>query len=73
MPGLYTASDLVLSVSRLEWGGVSRAMLEGKAAGRPVVALDRESASNVADIVAPAEPPAIADAVRSQLDPEGYR
>jgi len=63
MPGLYTASDLLLSVSRLEWGGVSRAMLEGKATGRPVVALDRAEASAVADVVTPENPTAIAAAI----------
>jgi glycosyltransferase involved in cell wall biosynthesis len=68
MSGLYASSDLVLSVSRLEWGGVSRAMLEGKAAGRPVVALDREQASAVADTVVPGDPNAIASAVREHLD-----
>jgi glycosyltransferase involved in cell wall biosynthesis len=68
MPALYTAADLVLSVSRLEWGGVSRAMLEGKAAGRPVVALDREHAHCVADTVVPEAPQAIAEAVTSHLD-----
>lgn len=68
MPGLYAAADLVLSVSRLEWGGVSRAMLEGKAAGRAVVALDRKEAGSVADTVVPADPNVIADAVRRHLD-----
>lgn len=67
MPGLYTAADLVLSVSRLEWGGVSRAMLEGKTSGRPVVALDREEAGCVAEAIVPADPDAIADAVRQHL------
>lgn len=68
MPGLYAAADLVLSVSRLEWGGVSRAMLEGRATGRPVIALDREDAASVADAVVPEDPEAIADAVRRILD-----
>ena len=68
MPGLYTAADLVLSVSRLEWGGVSRAMLEGKAAGRPVVALDRGEAAAVADSVVPSDPDAIAAAVERRLN-----
>ena len=67
MPELYAAADLVLSVSRLEWGGVSRAMLEGKTMGVPVVALDRERASDVADAVVPDDPDAIADAVRRRL------
>lgn len=64
MPGVYAAADIILSVSRLEWGGVSRAMLEAKATGRPVVAIDRERASDVADAVADADPDDIADAVR---------
>lgn len=68
MPRLYAAADLVLSVSRLEWGGVSRAMLEGKASGRLVVALDRGHARDVADAAVPADPDAIADAVRQQLE-----
>jgi glycosyltransferase involved in cell wall biosynthesis len=70
MPGLYTASDIVLSVSRLEWGGVSRAMLEGKATGRPIVALDRAEASAVADAVVPEEPTAIAAAIGRLTQPE---
>lgn len=68
MPGLYAAADLVLSVSRLEWGGVSRAMLEGKSMGRPVVALNRDQADSVADETVPADPDLIAAAVRRQLD-----
>lgn len=68
MPSLYASSDLVLSVSRLEWGGVSRAMLEGKSASRPVVALDRGQAGSVADTVVPDDPNAIANAVRKHLD-----
>jgi glycosyltransferase involved in cell wall biosynthesis len=67
MPALYTATDLVLSVSRLEWGGVSRAMLEAKAADRPVIALDRGQADQVADTVVPDSPRAIADAVTAHL------
>lgn len=67
MPGVYAAADLVLSVSRLEWGGVSRAMLEGKATGRPVVALDREEAGSVADAAVPESPNAIADAITQLL------
>jgi glycosyltransferase involved in cell wall biosynthesis len=68
MPGLYTATDVGLSVSRLEWGGVSRAMLEGKAAGRCVVALDREEASSVADDVTSDDADEIAAAVRRCTD-----
>jgi glycosyltransferase involved in cell wall biosynthesis len=68
MPGLYAAADLVLSVSRLEWGGVSRAMLEGKSMGRPVVALDRGQAASVADEAVPPDPDVIAAAVCRQLD-----
>lgn len=68
MPGLYTAADLVLSLSRLEWGGVSRAMLEGKASGCPVVALEREHAEAVADSTVPDEPEAIAATIRHHLD-----
>jgi glycosyltransferase involved in cell wall biosynthesis len=67
MPALYTAADLVLSVSRLEWGGVSRAMLEAKAAGRPVIALDKGQADQVADTVVPDSPRAIATAVTAHL------
>lgn len=51
MPGLYAACDVVLSASRIEWGGVSRAMLEGRASGKPVVAIDNKQASDVADEV----------------------
>jgi glycosyltransferase involved in cell wall biosynthesis len=68
MPGLYAACDLVLSVSRLEWGGVSRAMLEGSASGRPIVALDRGSARDVVDVAVPTDPDAIANVVRRILD-----
>ncbi|OSP10597.1 hypothetical protein B9H04_02425 [Halorubrum ezzemoulense DSM 17463] len=67
MPELYAASDLVLSVSRLEWGGVSRAMLEGKATGLPVIALDRKEAGSVANTTVQEDPDAIADAVRRIL------
>lgn len=68
MPGLYAACDLVLSVSRLEWGGVSRAMLEASASGRPIVALDRGCARDVVDVAVPADPAAVANAVRRTLD-----
>ena len=51
MPRLYASGDVLLSVSRLEWGGVSRAMLEGRAMGKPVVALDIDAAGEVADRV----------------------
>jgi glycosyltransferase involved in cell wall biosynthesis len=67
MPGLYAAANIVLSVSRLEWGGVSRAMLEGKSAGCPVVAIDHGEAGSVADITVPADPDAIIDAIRQTL------
>lgn len=68
MPRVYTGSDLLLSVSRVEWGGVSRAMLEARATETPVVALDIEDASAVADHVVEPDPGAIEECVRSVLD-----
>jgi len=65
MPPLYTATDVVLSTSRVEWGGVSRAMLEGKASGRPVVALDNEHASEVVNRAVSEDADAIAAALES--------
>ncbi|MFB6202770.1 MAG: glycosyltransferase [Halorhabdus sp.] len=63
MPGVYAAADVALSASRIEWGGVSRAMMEGAAVGLPVIALDQEEASSVADVTVPADPGAIATAI----------
>lgn len=63
MPSVYAAADVALSVSRIEWGGVSRAMMEGTAMGLPVVALDRQEASSVADVTVPTDPGAIATAI----------
>lgn len=67
MPGVYAAADVVLSVSRLEWGGVSRAMLEARATETPVVALDIKDASSVADVTCDSDPESIAEAVRQVL------
>lgn len=67
MPSLYAACDVVLSTSRVEWGGVSRAMLEGQASGKHVVALDRGQAANVADEVVPARVDRIATSLQSLL------
>lgn len=50
MPGAYTACDVLLSTSRVEWGGISRAMLEARQTDQPVIALDNEDASSVASI-----------------------
>lgn len=68
MPSLYAACDIVLSVSRLEWGGVSRAMLEGKAMDKRVIALDREHAYSVADYTVSEDPSEIAKVVASCVD-----
>jgi len=68
MPSLYTDCDIVLSVSRLEWGGVSRAMLEGMASGRPVVALDRGCAREVVDEAVPDDPDVIANTIQRALN-----
>lgn len=59
MPRVYAAADVLLSASRLEWGGISRAMLEARAVGLPVVALDIEDAAEVADVAVPDSPAAI--------------
>lgn len=61
MPGLYAASDVLLSASRVEWGGISRAMLEAAAVGRPVVALDSGDAASVATQTVDADPQSIID------------
>lgn len=63
MPSVYAAADVTLSASRIEWGGVSRAMMEGAAMGLPVVALDQEEASSIADVTVSEDPEAIATAI----------
>jgi glycosyltransferase involved in cell wall biosynthesis len=65
MPRVYTAADILLSVSRLEWGGISRAMLEAHAVELPVVALDIEDAAEVADIVVPESSAAIVGGLKN--------
>jgi glycosyltransferase involved in cell wall biosynthesis len=67
MPGAYAACDVLLSTSRVEWGGISRAMLEAKAVGRPVVALDRGDAASVADATVRPAPDLIVSALRSTV------
>jgi glycosyltransferase involved in cell wall biosynthesis len=67
MPGAYAACDVLLSTSRVEWGGISRAMLEAKAVGRPVVALDRGDAASVADATVRPAPDIIVSALRSTV------
>lgn len=68
MPGAYASADVLLSTSRLEWGGISRAMLEASAVGTPVVALDIEDAATVADVVVPDEPVHIARGLEEALE-----
>lgn len=50
MPRAHAACDILLSTSRIEWGGISRAMMEAANVGRPVVALDSENAESVATV-----------------------
>lgn len=55
MPGVYAACDVLLSASRVEWGGISRAMLEAQKMNRPIVALDRGDANSVSNITVSSE------------------
>lgn len=65
MPAVYAAADVLLSASRVEWGGISRAMLEADAIGLPVVALDRGDAASVATVTVDADPNSIIDGIES--------
>lgn len=67
MPGVYAAADVVLSVSRLEWGGVSRAMLEARATAAPVVALDIEDAASVANVTCDGNSESIVEGIKQAL------
>lgn len=67
MPGVYAAADAVLSVSRLEWGGVSRAMLEARATATPVVALEIGDAGSVANVTCDGDPESIAEGIKQVL------
>jgi glycosyltransferase involved in cell wall biosynthesis len=68
MPRVYAGADALLSVSRVEWGGISRAMLEARSMDVPVVALANGDAGAVAEYTTAPEPAAIADRVVSALD-----
>lgn len=67
MPGVYAAADAVLSVSRLEWGGVSRAMLEARATATPVIALNIRDAASVANVTCDDDPESIAEGIKQVL------
>lgn len=67
MPGVYTAADVLLSTSRIEWGGISRAMLEGSACGLPIVALDLDDADQVAEYTVGESPEEIVEALSESL------
>lgn len=65
MPHAYTAADMVLSASRVEWGGISRAMLEARATDRPVIALNKGDAGEVATQVVEEDPNSIVSVLKS--------
>ena len=67
MPRVYAAGDVLLSASRLEWGGISRAMLEARAVEVPVVALDIEDAAEVADVVVSESADAIVSGLKKSI------
>ncbi|UTF52741.1 glycosyltransferase family 4 protein [Natronosalvus rutilus] len=48
MPRYYAACDVLLAPSRVEWGGISRSMLEAIASDRDVIALDLGDANQIA-------------------------
>jgi glycosyltransferase involved in cell wall biosynthesis len=67
MPRAYAACNVLLSTSRVEWGGISRAMLEAHAVDRPIVALDIEDAASIATVTVDSTPCSVATGLQTAI------